>query len=43
MIASRAYRDERTLGGRRWQKMLRVISADGSGERKLTWLSNSDG
>jgi Tol biopolymer transport system component len=43
MIAFRAYRDERPLGGRRWQKMLRVISADGSGERKLTWLSNSDG
>jgi Tol biopolymer transport system component len=42
-IAFMNYRDERPRGGRRWQKVMYVMNADGSGRRTLTWLSNSDG
>ena len=42
-IAFKSYRDERPLGGRKWQEMIYVMNADGSGQRKLTRLSNSDG
>jgi Tol biopolymer transport system component len=42
-IAFRSYRDERPLGGRRWQKVMYVMNTDGSEQRKLTRLSNSDG
>jgi Tol biopolymer transport system component len=42
-IAFRSYRDERPLGGRRWHKLMYVINADGSEQRKLTRLSNRDG
>jgi Tol biopolymer transport system component len=42
-IAFRSYRDERPLGGRRWQKVINVMNADGSEQRKLARLSNRDG
>jgi TolB protein len=42
-IAFESYRDERPLGGRRWQRLMQVMNADGSEQRKLTRLSNSDG
>jgi Tol biopolymer transport system component len=42
-IAFRSYRDERPLGGRRWQKLNYVMNTDGSEQRKLTRLSNRDG
>jgi TolB protein len=42
IIAFMSYRDERPLGGRRWQELLQVMNADGSGQRKLARLSNSD-
>ena len=38
-----SYRDERPLGGRRWQALLHVMNPDGSEQRKLTRLSNRDG
>jgi TolB protein len=42
-IAFFGYRDERPLGGRRWQKVMYVMNGDGRGQRKLTRLSNRDG
>jgi Tol biopolymer transport system component len=42
-IAFMSYRDERPLGGRRWQALMQVMNAEGSEQRRLTRLSNSDG
>jgi Tol biopolymer transport system component len=41
-IAFQSYRDERPLGGRRWQELIHVMNTDGSGQSKLTRISNSD-
>jgi Tol biopolymer transport system component len=42
-IAFLSYRDEQPTGGRRWQKLLNVMNADGSEQQRLTRLSNRDG
>jgi TolB protein len=42
-IAFVSYRDERPLGGRRWQQVMYVMNTDGSEQRKLTRMSNSGG
>jgi Tol biopolymer transport system component len=42
-IAFQSYREARPLGRHRWQKVMHVMNADGSGQRRLTGLSESDG